>query len=157
MIIYFIIIILINILILNIKINIKNNKFYELKNILTQLKNTNIPDIYFTRLDILLINYENNKNNTGKCLCLNNDKKICRGKGEGNGENNCKKMTISIFQSGNIIITGKCNLKQLYESYDFIINICNKHFDEIYQPLLSTDIRKIKRRSVKILERKNFQ
>jgi hypothetical protein len=62
MIIYIIFIVLINILILN--INIKNNKFYELNNILTQLKNTNIPDIYFTKLDIVLITYENNKNNT---------------------------------------------------------------------------------------------
>ena len=102
------------------------------------------------------INYENNKNNTGKCLCLDTNKNICKGKGEGYGETNCKKMTISIFQSGNIIITGKCELKQLYESYDFIIDICKKHFDEIYQPLLSSDIRKIKRRSVKILERKKF-
>ena len=103
------------------------------------------------------INYENNKNNTGKCLCENKDNKnICKGKGDGNGENNCKKMTISIFQSGNIIVTGKCELKQLYESYNFIINICKKHFNEIYQPLLSNDVRKIKRRSIRILERKKF-
>lgn len=103
------------------------------------------------------INYDNNKNNNGKCLCENKDNKnICKGKGNGYGENDCKKMTISIFQSGNIIITGKCELKQLYESYDFIINICKTHFDEIYQPLLSNDVRKIKRRSIRILERKEF-
>ena len=100
------------------------------------------------------INYENNKENTGKCLCNIIDKNICKGKGEGNGNLDCKKMTISIFQSGNIIITGKCDLKQLDESYKFIINICNENFNEIYQPLLSNDTRKIKRRSIRILEKK---
>ena len=64
MIIYIIFILLINILILNININIKNNKFYELNNILNQLKNTNIPDIYFTKLDILLITYDKNNKKT---------------------------------------------------------------------------------------------
>ena len=58
--------------------------------------------------------------------------------------------------SGNIIVTGKCELKQLYESYNFIIDICKKHFNEIYQPLLSNYVRKIKRRSIRILERKKF-
>lgn len=101
------------------------------------------------------INYENNKENTGKCLCtISDNKNICKGKGEGYGNTNCKKMTISIFQSGNIIITGKCDLKQLEESYNFIINICKTHFNEIYQPLLSNDIRKIKRRCIRILEKK---
>tara|TARA_B100001094_G_C18187294_1_gene804672 strand:- start:3069 stop:4034 length:966 start_codon:yes stop_codon:yes gene_type:complete len=103
------------------------------------------------------INYEQNKNNTGKCLCVNDndDKKIiCNGKGNGDGNGNCKKITISIFQSGNIIVTGKCSLIQLDEAYDFIINICHKHFEDIYQPLLCNDIRKIKRRSIRLLERK---
>jgi len=103
------------------------------------------------------INYESNINDTGKCLCTNNDKNnICKGKGEGYGISDCKKMTISIFQSGNIIITGKCNLKQLNESYNFINNICKKHFNTIHQPMLLNEARKIKRRCIKILERKNF-
>ena len=47
----------------------------------------------------------------GKCKCKNK----CNGKGPGQGDGCCKKITISIFKSGSIIITGGQLVKQIEE------------------------------------------
>ena len=62
MIIYITIIILFNYLLLHIS-HIENNKFTNLINIITKLKK-NIPSIYFTLIDKLLIQYNSLKYNT---------------------------------------------------------------------------------------------
>ena len=61
----------------------------------------------------------------GKCYCLN----PCDGKGCGKGDGNCKKITISAFQSGSVIITGARNLEQIHTAYNFI----NKIFKDNYE------------------------
>jgi TATA-box binding protein (TBP) (component of TFIID and TFIIIB) len=63
----------------------------------------------------------------GKCYC----DKICTGKGNGNGDGECKKVTISAFQSGSVIITGANSIEQIKDCYDFI----NKIFKDNYQIL----------------------
>lgn len=63
----------------------------------------------------------------GHCYCNN----ICSGKGKGNGDGNCKKITISAFQSGSIIITGAQTFKQIIDAYNFINNICIKHEQDL--------------------------
>ena len=40
---------------------------------------------------------------------------------------NCKKITISTFQSGNIIITGARTIEQINCCYNFIMNVLCKH------------------------------
>ena len=65
----------------------------------------------------------------GKCYCS----KMCNGKGSGEGDGNCKTITIAIFQSGSIIITGARSLEQIYTAYNFINNIFEKHHDELEQ------------------------
>jgi hypothetical protein len=55
----------------------------------------------------------------------------CNGKGNGEGEGKCKKITISIFKSGSVIITGGRMIKQLEDSYKFINNIFKEHFKDI--------------------------
>jgi len=65
-------------------------------------------------------NYQTN--NEGKCLCS----KKCQGKGDGEGEFQCKKITISSFQSGKVIVTGARSEFQLDIAYKFI----NKVFQD---------------------------
>ena len=76
---------------------------------------------------------KDNKNGTylGKCECS----KSCNGKGVGVGNGKCKKITISTFQSGSVIITGARNMDQINDSYRFINNI----FKEYYNILKKTN------------------
>ena len=60
----------------------------------------------------------------GKCVC----KKKCIGKGDGLSMNNCKKITISTFQSGKVIVTGARSREQLNAAYNFINMIFNVTF-----------------------------
>ena len=57
--------------------------------------------------------------------------KSCTGKGKGNGIDDCKKITISAFQSGSIIITGANSIDQIISAFNFISGIFSKHYEEI--------------------------
>lgn len=60
----------------------------------------------------------------GICKCS----KICiHGKGDGSGDRNCKKITIAVFQSGCVIITGAQTTEQIDDTYKFICNILFEH------------------------------
>lgn len=72
--------------------------------------------------------YEN-KEFYGKCYCS----LPCTGKGDGNGNGRCKKVTIAIFQSGSIIITGARKLEQISAAYNFINNILEKYSTSLTQ------------------------
>ena len=87
----------------------------------------------------------------GKCNCT----KSCNGKGDGNGDGNCRKITVSIFQSGNIIITGKCCRDELYYIYNFIVDLLHKNVDELKQITFTDEPVKMKRRNISILIKKN--
>ena len=74
-------------------------------------------------------------NSNGVCMCS----KTCNGKGNGYGDGKCKKITIAIFQSGNIIITGARNTEQINDTYKFITELLKKHYNSLkrnYIPLL---------------------
>tara|TARA_B110000902_G_C14093160_1_gene507689 strand:+ start:52 stop:357 length:306 start_codon:yes stop_codon:yes gene_type:complete len=60
--------------------------------------------------------YYNINNNTGICNCS----KYCDGKGTGDGDGKCKRITIAIFESGKILITGKITKMHLKLTYNFI-------------------------------------
>lgn len=66
-------------------------------------------------------NLDNNKHD-GICKCSLNKCHDKKG-GTGKGDNNCKKITIAVFQSGCIIITGSQTKNQIDECYDFINKI----------------------------------
>ena len=59
----------------------------------------------------------------GRCVCQNK----CFGKGDGYSDGHCKKITISIFESGKILITGGINFQQIDNAYDYINTVFNKH------------------------------
>ena len=67
----------------------------------------------------------NNNNTCGICEC----ETICNGKGNGCGDGNCKKVTIAVFKSGKVIITGGQNQEQITESYRFITNFIENKKD----------------------------
>jgi TATA-box binding protein (TBP) (component of TFIID and TFIIIB) len=70
---------------------------------------------------------EQAKCKNGICMC----DKICNGQGDGKNEGACKRITIAIFQTGSIIITGARNLHQLEEAYEFINKIMKEHSTEV--------------------------
>ena len=71
--------------------------------------------------------YYNNLYNDGICRCL----KECSGKGMGDGESDCKKITVAVFNSGNIIITGAQSNNQLNTAYKFISNLLKQKRNEL--------------------------
>lgn len=60
--------------------------------------------------------------------------------GEGNGEGNCKKITIAIFQSGCIIITGSQTQEQIDECYLFINSILYANIEKIEKKTMIPEI-----------------
>ena len=64
------------------------------------------------------------RNNFGICDCEN----PCNGKGK---ENTCKKITIAVFKSGKIIITGGRNKQNINSAYQFITEFINENKDKI--------------------------
>ena len=74
--------------------------------------------------------YYNKKGNPlrpGICEC----KAQCTGQGLGDGDGQCKKITISPFSSGKIIITGAREMDQINEAYEFFNEILKTHENEI--------------------------
>jgi TATA-box binding protein (TBP) (component of TFIID and TFIIIB) len=59
----------------------------------------------------------------GICSC----EKICKGQGTGEGEGQCKRITMSIFRTGKIIITGARKMKQIETAYEFLNNVFERH------------------------------
>lgn len=70
--------------------------------------------------------YMNNYSNDGICKC----QKKCLGKGP---NTICKKITVAIFQSGCVTITGSTTITQLEFVYKYIKNILENNMIEIYQ------------------------
>jgi len=58
----------------------------------------------------------NTNQSDGICCC----DAMCTGKGNADGSGQCKKITIAVFMSGKIIITGGKNKEQLVIAHDFI-------------------------------------
>ena len=65
--------------------------------------------------------YFNSNQCDGICKCTS----MCTGKGDGLSDGGCKKITIAVFKSGKIIITGARSREQLELSYYFITKFIN--------------------------------
>jgi hypothetical protein len=101
---------------------------------------------------VLLKFYWNNLKDIQNGIC--NCSVPCNGKGIGYGNGECKKITISIFQSGNIIITGKTIRTEINYIYNYIVKLFQENFDELRQYLLINKTEKIKRRNMSLLIKK---
>ncbi len=63
----------------------------------------------------------------GICPC----DKLCKGTADGERLGECKKITISPFQTGQVIITGARTMSQINEAYDFMTRLFETHADEV--------------------------
>jgi TATA-box binding protein (TBP) (component of TFIID and TFIIIB) len=70
--------------------------------------------------------------NRGKCVCRTK----CSGEGRGDREGGCRRITIVVFRSGCIIVTGAHTYGQLAEAYSFICSIIEKNIQDIEQQFL---------------------
>ena len=123
--------------------NINRDKLYNL------LKNNH--DIFvsyepekYQAVKISFMYNDNNKYNDGVCYC----KKRCsiKHKGWGQGEGDCKKITIAIFQSGNTGINGSRSYKQVVCAYKFITEIIKEYYKDIVRySILEIDNYELKR------------
>jgi TATA-box binding protein (TBP) (component of TFIID and TFIIIB) len=59
----------------------------------------------------------------GICQC----QRFCKGQGTGEGEGECKRITMSIFRTGRIIITGARQIHQIQAAYDFLNHVLDRH------------------------------
>jgi hypothetical protein len=73
-----------------------------------------------------------NPKENGVCYC-NDNGDSCNGKGRGAAKGECRKITISVFQSGKIIITGARDPKQIDDCYQFITNILKVNYGSIHR------------------------
>jgi TATA-box binding protein (TBP) (component of TFIID and TFIIIB) len=73
--------------------------------------------------------YFYNKTGTrpGICTCS----KFCKGQGNGSGEGECKRITMSIFRTGRIIITGARDMDQIYAAYNFLNDVFETHASNV--------------------------
>lgn len=67
----------------------------------------------------------------GICVCPT----PCDGSGDGYKVGACKKITISPFRTGSVIITGAKNTAQLEDAYAFMNGIFTRHADQVLRPL----------------------
>jgi TATA-box binding protein (TBP) (component of TFIID and TFIIIB) len=75
--------------------------------------------------------YNSRNPDKGICEC----EKYCKGQGTGDGEGKCKRITMSIFRTGRIIITGARELHQIDAAYNFLNKIFEKHHKTVlYEP-----------------------
>ena len=63
----------------------------------------------------------------GICPC----DRLCKGTGDGYHIGDCKKITISPFQTGQVIITGAREIIQIEEAYEFIKDVFRDNQDEV--------------------------
>lgn len=69
-----------------------------------------------------------NEEKNGICKCSTT---CIIGKKSGCGDGHCKKITIAVFQSGSVIITGAQKSSQIDEVYAYISNILKTHEEKI--------------------------
>jgi len=67
----------------------------------------------------------------GICPCPT----LCKGTGDGSKIGECKRITISPFQTGNGIITGAREMDQINEAYDFIKDVFTRHSDAVLRKI----------------------
>lgn len=67
---------------------------------------------------------------TGCCACPVK----CQGAGDGLAGAECRKITIAVFQSGCVIVTGGHSYQQIEQAYEYILGLLIKHMDCIRKP-----------------------
>jgi len=74
---------------------------------------------------------ENQTVNNGHCVC----NRRCLGYGDGCGEGRCKKVTVVLFESGSILMTGGNSVRQIDSAHAFITQFLEKNRDFVEKVL----------------------
>ena len=75
--------------------------------------------------------YNTQHSGNGICEC----QQFCKGQGSGSGERECKRITMSIFRTGRIIITGARKMDQIETAYQFLNSVFDRHHASVlYSP-----------------------
>jgi len=69
----------------------------------------------------------------GVCNCSKKKCKISAKKKNGNGEGDCRRISVAVFGTGKILIAGAKNNTQLYDTYYFIIRLLQENYEVISQ------------------------
>jgi len=80
----------------------------------------------------------------GICVCPT----PCEGSASGYGIGHCKKITISPFRTGSIIITGAQKTEQLFDAYDFMNAVLREHAADVLRDEVVAPTGPVKRKSV---------
>lgn len=72
-----------------------------------------------------------NTNKDGICHCQN----PCFGKGDGNADGDCKKVTVAVFDSGKTLITGANTFDQVNDAYAYICRVVKENSHEVQKVL----------------------
>lgn len=75
---------------------------------------------------------ENQKEKNGICVC-NKKCKYSAKKKKGEGENDCRRISIAVFSTGKILIAGSRSNEQLMDTYNFVIKILQSNYKDIVQ------------------------
>jgi len=113
---------------------INNTKLYEIVKNKYKAFSSYEPNDYPGVKNKFFWNAENIKQNRphGKCHC--EPKCIKRGK-----KSVCTQITISVFQSGSVIITGAKSIQQVKDAYKYINDIFKENFDNIKGKITEED------------------
>lgn len=78
---------------------------------------------------------DRNRQRDGICRCAQlGGGAPCAGKGKGQGLGDCRKVTIAVFQSGCVIITGAHTVQQVQDAYDFIVGYVGERLQSLQRP-----------------------
>jgi len=105
----------------------------ELHNILISPKYNNKSSFQPGIYQGVKLEYYCNKNKNGRCIC------DFHSYNKNNINSDCKKVTIAIFESGSILITGGITFEQVDEAYNYITQIIKDNAKIIYRPKLILD------------------
>jgi len=69
----------------------------------------------------------------GVCVCSKKKCKISAKKKNGNGEGDCRRISVAVFGTGKVLIAGAKNDAQLYDTYNFTVKLLQDNYKKIVQ------------------------
>ena len=69
----------------------------------------------------------------GVCVCTTKKCKFSAKKKNGNGNGDCRRISVAVFGTGKVLIAGAKNNDQLYDTYNYIVSLLQENYREIVQ------------------------
>ena len=75
----------------------------------------------------------NQSEKNGVCVCSKKKCKFSAKKKNGNGEGDCRRISVAVFGTGKVLIAGAKNDNQLYDTYNYIVKLLQSNYKSIVQ------------------------